>query len=355
MTQRNLAGLLAVPLLVALWIIAVSQPLPYVTYEPGLTVDVLGDPDGKEIIQVNGHETFRDDGQLRMTTVYVTRPKPAEVNLFELMGAWINPDDAVYPYRAIYDQQTTQDSNEVEGAIEMVSSQDAAIASALKELDFAVTPAAEVFSVGKDTPADGVLEVRDLILSVNGTRTRDVEAVGNAVRATPSGEDVEIELLRGTARKTVTITPGERDGKPYVGIDLIPGFRFPFQVSVDISDQIGGPSAGLMFSLGIYDTLTPGSLTGGAVVAGTGTIDQDGKVGPIGGIQQKIAAAREAGARLFMVPPDNCGEALDAPNGDMTLVRADTMHDARTAIEAWVDDPGADLPACEAPQDKEQS
>ena len=87
----------------------------------------------------------------------------------------------------------------------------------------------------------------------------------------------------------------------------------PFDVSVNINDDIGGPSAGLMFSLAIYDTLTPGSLTGGQVVAGTGTIDDGGQVGPIGGIQQKIAGAREAGAQLFLVPPDNCADAARAP------------------------------------------
>lgn len=346
MTQRSLAGLMAVPLLVALWIVAVTQPLPYVTYEPGLTVDVLDAPDGRETIQVSGHKTYRDDGQLRMTTVYVTRPRPAEVNLFTLMAAWISPDDAVYPYRAVYTEETTQDSNQVEGQLEMVSSQDAAIATALKELDLPVSAAAEVFSVGVGVPAEGKLEVRDLILEVNGRRTTTIEAVGNAVRLTPAGEDVEMTVFRDGREKQVSITPTRADGDPKIGINMIPGFRFPFQVSVEISDAIGGPSAGLMFSLGIYDTLTPGSLTGGVTVAGTGTIDADGKVGPIGGITQKIAAARETGASLFMVPPDNCDEALDAPNGDMRLVRADTMHDARTAIGAWVDDHDADLPVC---------
>src|SRR5690349_610124 len=146
MTQRNLAGLLAVPLLVALWIVAVTQPLPYVTYSPGLTVDVLDAPDGREIIQVSGHKTYRDDGQLRMTTVYVTRPRPeGEVNLFELMGAWLSRDDAVYPYRAVYTEDTTAESNKQEGQLDMVSSQDAAIAVALRELGYDAEEAAEVF------------------------------------------------------------------------------------------------------------------------------------------------------------------------------------------------------------------
>ncbi len=346
MTQRSIAGLLAVPLLVGLWIVAVTRPLPYVTYEPGLTVDVLDDPDGEEIIQISGVKTYRDDGELRMTTVYVTQPQ-AEVNLFELMGAWISRDDAVYPYRAVYAPEDTQESNEVEGAIEMVSSQDAAIAVALTELDYDVKPAPEVFAVTKDAPADGRLEVRDVIVAVNGTPVTTTAEVGDAVRATPPGEDVTVTVVRDGKERDVTVTPGERDGAPFIGIDMLPGYRFPFEVSVDIDPAIGGPSAGLLFSLAIYDTLTPGSMTAGEIVAGTGTIDPDGKVGPIGGIQQKIAAARETGAQLFMVPPDNCDEALDAPHDEMRLVRADTMHDARLAIEAWVDDENADLPSCD--------
>lgn len=346
MTQRNLAGLLAVPLLLGLWIVAVTRPLPYVTYKPGLTVDVLDDPDGQEIIQVSGHKTYHDDGQLRMTTVYVTQPE-ADVNLFELMGAWISRDDAVYPYRAVYAPEETAESNKVEGAIDMVSSQDAAIAAALTELDYDVNPAAEIFNVTKGSPADGRLEVRDVIVGVNGVTTTSIEEAGKAVQSTPEGQDVSLTVMRDGRERQVSVTPGERDGAPFLGIEMLPGFRFPFDVSVDIDPAIGGPSAGLMFSLAIYDTLTPGSLTDGAIVAGTGTIDPSGKVGPIGGIQQKIAAARETGAELFMVPPDNCSEAVDAPNDDMQLVRADTMHDARAAIEAWVDDPDADLPSCE--------
>jgi PDZ domain-containing protein len=346
MTQRNLAGLLAVPLLMGLWLVALTQPLPYVTYEPGVTVDVLSDPDGQEIIQISGHKTYRDDGQLRMTTVFVSQPN-ATVNLFELMEAWVRRDEAVYPYRAVYAPGETKESNETEGQLEMVSSQDLAIAAALEELGLPVESAAEITSVVAESPADGELEVRDVIVAVNGTRTESAEATAEAVGSTPAGQDVELEILRDGTEQTVVVTPQEKDGKPYVGVELMAGFKFPFSVSLAIDPQIGGPSAGLMFSLGIYDTLTPGSMTDGAVVAGTGTIDEAGRVGPIGGIQQKIAAAREADAELFLVPPDNCAEALGAPNGDVTLVRAETMHAAVTAIESWVDDPDAALPSCE--------
>jgi PDZ domain-containing protein len=138
-------------------------------------------------------------------------------------------------------------------------------------------------------------------------------------------------------------TPGPKDT----------AYEFPIDVTVNIGDNIGGPSAGLLFSLAIYDTLTPGSLTGDQVVAGTGTIDEKGKVGPIGGIQQKIVGARDDGAVLFLVPPDNCDDALGARNGDMRLVKAVTMHAAAQAIEKWVKDPDAKLPTCARTTERE--
>jgi PDZ domain-containing protein len=346
MTQRNLAAVIAAPLLIGLWVVVLTQPLPYVTYKPGVTVNVLGDPDGEPIIQVSGHKAYRDDGELRMTTVFVSRPKPATVNLFQLMQAWVSRDDAVYPYSAVYSEDTTQKSSEAEGRAEMASSQDLAVAAAMEELGFQVEIAV-VANVVDGQPASGVLQAGDEIAAVNGTKIDGASAVGEAVAATPAGQDVQFDIVRKGTKQSVSVTPTEQDGKPYVGIELTSRFEFPFDVSLNIDPDIGGPSAGLMFSLGIYDTLTPGSLTDGQVIAGTGTIDADENVGPIGGIQQKIAGARDAGAQLFMVPPDNCDDALDAQHGDMTLVRADTMHDAVAAIEKWVDDPDAALPSCQ--------
>lgn len=345
MTQRTWAGLLAVPLLIALWAVALLTPLPYVTYEPGVTVDVLGAPDGQEIIQVHGRKTYRDNGELRLTTVYVTRPE-SDVNLIQLMEGWISADDAVYPKRVVYPPGETDEASRKEGALEMVNSQDSAVAVALTEIGIHYDEATKVFAVDPKAPAGGVLKVGDLLRSINGTPVTTPSDVEKAVVAAGPGKPMELRIERAGQPRTLTLTPEEKDGQARVGIEMLSSYRFPFQVTVGIDDQIGGPSAGLMFSLGIYDTLTPGSLTDGNVIAGTGTIAPSGKVGPIGGIQQKIAAAREAGAELFLVPSANCREALGASNGDMRLVRASTMHDAVTALEAWVDDPGAELPSC---------
>ena len=350
MTQRTLAGILAVPLLIGLWLAAALAPLPYVTYEPGLTVNVLGTNDEDQpIIEVSGRKSYADDGQLRMTTVYVSQPRPeGKNNLFELMHDWISDEAAVYPYDAVYREDETVEQNREEGKAQMTSSQDAATAVALEEMGYDVTEPV-VAAVSEGTPAEGELEAGDVIISVDDELVTSADEVVDEVTSADAGEPLTFVVRRDDDRETVEVTPAEVDGAPQVGIQVGTQVTpdLPVDVAINIDPSIGGPSAGLMFSLGIYDTLTPGSLTGGQTIAGTGTMDASGSVGPIGGIQQKIVGARDAGAKLFLVPPDNCKDALGAPNEDMRLVRADTMHDARLAIEAWVEDPEADLPSCE--------
>jgi PDZ domain-containing protein len=350
LTQRTLAGLLAVPLLIALWITAALVPLPYVTYEPGPTVNVLGDYDHQPIIEVSGHRSYPDSGgQLRMTTVYMSQPRPAgRNNLFELMHDWISNEDAVYPYDAVYQRQETVAQNKAQGRQEMTSSQDSAAAAALEELGYHVTDAV-VAAVEKGKPAAGRLQQGDVVVSVDGAAVADADQLVAAVKRAPAGRPIRFVVDRRGRRTPVSVTPVRQDGEPHVGIQVAtePVQKLPVDVKINLSSAIGGPSAGLMFSLGIYDTLTPGSLTDGQTIAGTGTVDAAGNVGPIGGIQQKIVGAREAGAKLFLVPPDNCAEALGAPNGDMRLVKATTMHDALQAVKTWVRDPSASLPSCE--------
>ncbi len=345
MTQRLTAAFVAVPMVLALLVTAWWKPLPYVTYQPGPTVDVLAETDGQEIVQVQGAKTYRDDGQLRMTTVSVSRPR-SRINLYTLMANWFDGEDAVYPYDAVYPDDETPEQNEAQDAVAMVSSQDTAIAVALAELDYAVEPAVKVLYIEPSSPADGELKVRDIFLSANGEPVTSSADLVEAVKQTPAGEKVTFVVQRSGTEVTVRVEPREEDGEPRIGIRLGGGYVFPIDVAVNIDPEIGGPSAGLMFSLAIYDTLTPGSLTGGKAVAGTGTIDGEGRVGPIGGIQQKIVGASGDGAELFLVPPDNCEEALGAQNGDMRLVKAETMHDAVTALEDWAEDPDAPLPTC---------
>jgi PDZ domain-containing protein len=346
MSRRTLAALIAVACLGALWTAAVVMPVPYVTYKPGLSVDVLAEQNGQEIVQVSGHKVYRDDGELRMTTIYLTRPD-AKVNIFDALQAWISRDDAIYPRSAVYDESQTAEQSETESAVQMVSSQDAATAAALHALGYKFPTVIEVLSVNAGDPADGKFKVRDIIEKVNGEPVTDATEVAKLIDDAPRGQPITFVLRRDGKPITVDVTPVVEDGDPRIGVTPGPGYVFPFQVSVKIPEQIGGPSAGLMFSLAIYDTLTPGSLTGGKIVAGTGTIDSDGTVGEIGGIQQKIVTAQRAHAGMFLVPPANCKEALGAPDSGMRLVKATTMESAMKSIEAWVQDPNAPLPSCE--------
>jgi PDZ domain-containing protein len=358
MNQRLVAACVALPLVFGLLIYAGLARLPYATYKPGGTLDVLGEDDNEaEIVQVLGHKTFRDDdGELRMTTVAVSPPQPKDargLSLVELLGTWLDSDDAVYPYLAVHPDDETEESSRREGAAQMASSQDFAVRVALVELGYDVPQVLKVASITEDAPADGVLQVDDRLLAVNGTsvsadpEVSDDEELRTLIGAAPQGQPLRIKIQRGEKTRTVSLTPKQEDGRQIIGI--LPGFDydFPVEVSINISPDIGGPSAGLMFSLAVYDTLTPGSLPGDHVVAGTGEITPDGEVGPIGGIQQKIAGARQSGADLFLVPRDNCQDALGADNGDMRLVMATTMHEARLAVAEHAKDPDADLPSCE--------
>jgi PDZ domain-containing protein len=345
MSQRTLAGLLAVPLVVALLVVAWLSPLPYVVYRPGLTLNVLGDADGKPIIDIADHHLYRDGGQLRMTTVSVTRPD-TKVRLPELLGAWISDKDAVYPWDAVYQTGTTDEQSRQEGAAQMASSQDVATAVALRELGQDIKQVVIIAGVGKGEPADGKLEPRDVIVSIDGVPVTSTDQGIALIRKTPAGKALDFVVRRDGKQRHVTVTPTDHDGTPRIGATVGAGFDLPFDVTINIDPAIGGPSAGLMFTLAIYDVLTPGSMTGGQKIAGTGEIEADGSVGPIGGIQQKIAASDRDGARLFLVPKDNCNEAEGAPKGDVRLVKVTTMHDAVTSIEAWAKNHDAKLPTC---------
>ena len=350
MNRRSVASLLAVGLLAVLVVVGARMPVPYVTVSPGPTIDVLGDNGGKPIVQVEGHKTYPTDGQLRLTTVSVTNPE-SHLTLMDTLWAWMRSDRDVLPAEAMYPKNTSAEQDHAESAAQMVSSQDTAIAAALSELGYKLPTHVEITGVTPGGPSDGKLEPRDRITSVNGTDITDMNDLLGALGQVKPGDTVEIGVRRGGDDKTFQITtaPAQDDkSRAVIGVLVGVGYDFPFDVRVRIDQSIGGPSAGLIFALSVYDTLTPGALTDGHTVAGTGTIAPDGTVGPIGGIREKIIAAARAGAKLFFVPAANCDSAEKAPieGSDMQLVRADTMHSAVTSLKKYDDDPNADLPRC---------
>ncbi len=351
MSRRTVSSVLVVVLLVGLVGAAVFLPVPYVTMSPGPTVNVLSKVEGDPVIEVEGADTYPTEGDLRLTTVSVTSPS-VDISLLEALSAWFDGTRAVYPRDVIYPPEQSVEDVERESSVQMVGSQDTAIAVALHELGHDLPLLTEVLGVTKGSPADGKLEPRDYILEVNGTPIDDVEQVSEAIQDTGVGKPTEIVVRRDGERRTVTLTAEAAEDDPeraVVGVEIGTGYDFPFDVKVNLDDNIGGPSAGLIFSLAVYDTLTPGALTGGTDVAGTGSIDGNGTVGPIGGIQQKIVAAADAGAKVFLVPAGNCAAALgaDVREGEIELVRTRTMHEAVGSLEAYAKDDNADLPGCE--------
>lgn len=350
MSRRTVSGIVASALLVVLFIVAMSLPVPFVAMSPGPTLDVLAQTQGKEIVEVKGHKRYPTKGRLELTTIRLTGPKE-ELSLPRVLGAWFDPSAAVYPREAFYAPDESEQDADTESSVQMVSSQDTAVAVALTELGYKLDKNTEVLGVSPGGPAEGHLETRDVIVSVNGRRIRDAAQVSQIVRRTPDGEAATFVVRRRGQERTVRVIPEpskENPRVPLVGIVVGPSYDFPFDVSVKIDENIGGPSAGLIFSLAVYDTLTPGALTGGAPIAGTGTIAEDGRVGPIGGIQQKIIAAADSGAKLFFVPPANCGSAtaVDLGQEDMRLVKAPTMHSALQSLRTYAKDPDAPLPKC---------
>ncbi len=351
MSRRIVTSVVVAVLLAGLLVAAALMPVPYVTMSPGPTVDVFAKSGGKSVIKIKGAETYPTKGDLRLTTVSVTSPG-RELSLIDALGAWFDGTRAVYPREVIYPPEQSVEDVERQSSVQMVSSQDTAVAVALKELGYDLKAQTEVLGVSEDGPADGKLKVGDVVVSVNGVNVKQVAQVSEAIQETGPNRPATFVVRRDGRSRTIEVTADESEDEPgraLVGIEIGQGYDFPFDVRLGIDDEIGGPSAGLIFAIAIYDTLTPGALTGGNHIAGTGTIDAKGRVGPIGGIQQKIVAAADAGAELFLVPPGNCASALGAKVSDdeIRLVRAPTVSSALDSLETYAADEEADLPSCE--------
>ncbi|MFT4008427.1 MAG: PDZ domain-containing protein [Nocardioidaceae bacterium] len=349
MSRRSAAQVLAFVLVFGFGAVIAVNGVPFVRFQPGPTVDVLGkQSDGDRIVQVKGHRTYPTSGELRMLTVRTTRPDTT-LSLVQALQAWADPHDNLYPYEIIYPEPTSDQEQTEESQQEMVSSQDHAVAAAMLQLGYDVTSPV-VAAVESDGAADGVLKAGDAIDKVGDEVISTRTQVADAVAAVRPGSTVRLAITRKSKKKVVEVTTQANPddaSKSMIGISMAAGekYDFPFSVKVDVPETIGGPSAGLIFALSIYDTLTPGKLLDGNDVAGTGEVDSEGTVGPIGGIRQKIAAAEAEGATLFLVPPGNCDEAMVA-HTDMRLVRADNVSSAITSIRAYAADHDATLPQC---------
>ena len=322
--------------------------LPYAVMRPGPISNVLGatthsDGSNADLIVINGHESFPTTGSLDFTTVRINGGPGYPVNVWSVIGAWIDPRQDVYPVDAIFPPQQTQEQVQQENQAEMVDSQQEATAVALRAAGVAVTEKVSIASVAVDAPSGTAFQAGDVLVSIGGTEITSADAARKAIQQATPGSTLDVVVDRGGSKVALKPKTGASGGRTVIGVVLKIDFQFPFSVSID-AGNVGGPSAGLMFSLAVIDKLTTGDLNDGKFVAGTGTIDSDGKVGSIGGITHKMMAAREAGATVFLVPADNCDEAKSAREDGLELVKVDSLTQAVDALHAI--SAGGEPPRC---------
>ncbi|MDP5227192.1 MULTISPECIES: PDZ domain-containing protein [Arthrobacter] len=324
------------------------MPLPYVIESPGPTYNTIGSVQDKRLISVSGHESFTPQGQLDLTTVYVTGGPSGRVTALDLLQAFFDSSKAVYNVDDIFPKGTTQQEEQKQNAADMTSSQENATAAALTELKIPFSQSFEIAVTMPKSPAEGKLKAGDVLESIDGKPVATLAEVRDALDAS-KGNAITVVAKRGSSPVTVKVTPTkDSTGRYVMGVGLKYDFDFPFSVKYQL-DQVGGPSAGMMFTLGVIDYLSPGDLTGGKHIAGTGTISPDGTVGPIGGIAQKMFGAKAAGAGLFLAPASNCNDVVGHVPGGLTVVKVDTLKDALAAVDTYAK--GGDLsklPACTA-------
>lgn len=328
MRRRGLTTFVGALFVVVLTMLVMQAPVPYVELEPGPTFNTLGRDHDKDVIQISGVDTTTSAGELRFLTVGVVR----ELTLFQAIEGWFNDDEAVIPQELIYPPDQTDAEINKQNADDFATSLSSAESAALTKLGYPMRISVKEVSDG--TPAVGVLQADDVITAVDGTAVgADTDKLLGLIRDKPVGSTLSVDLLRKGAPLSVKVTTvaGENN-VPRVGFTPELTSSAPFTVDIPI-EGIGGPSAGLMLALGIIDKIQPEDLTGGKIIAGTGTIDPAGKVGPIGGVPQKLVGARSAGATIFLTPADNCAEAVANQRPGLLLVKVDSLDSALSALQ----------------------
>ena len=345
LSRRTTFTLVGVFLAIALAAVLSMVDLPYVVMKPGPITNTLGKLDDKQLITVTGTQSYPTRGSLDFTTVRVLGGPGHTVTVWDLLQAGFDPHQEVFDEAAFFPEGVTEKQVEEENTAEMLDSQQEAIAVALKATGREVAEHVVISQVAEDAPSAKDLKSGDEIVSVDGAMVSGTQAIREAIGRHEPGETVRLGLKRDGRPVEVAAKTRDSDGRTTVGVFL--GVRFDFPVKVEIkAGDVGGPSAGTMFALGVYDTITPGALTGGAQVAGTGTIDSAGRVGSIGGIRQKLVGARDGGADWFLAPAGNCDEVVDHVPDGLRVVRVSTFDEALRAVEAIAAKKASSLPTC---------
>jgi Lon-like protease len=341
MSRQSRTLIFGAVLCLVLGVLSFTLRVPYLVESPGPTFNTLGQSDGKDIIAVSGHPTSKTSGHLNLMTVLSDTEKTTVAGALE---GWLRHDEVVVPYDAIYPPGTTKQQQNAVNAQDFTASQDNATAAAACELGY--PKGFGIFSVADDSPNKNVLRPGDRLVSVGGTPVPDEGTLRKVLGTHQQGEKVAVGLVRDGKQLTATATlgpPAADSSTPRLGVSVGVGCLLPYQISLSLTG-IGGPSAGMMFALGIIDKVSNHDLTHGRFIAGTGTIDPSGEIGPIGGISLKMIAARRAGATIFLAPATNCADVKgNIPKG-LNVVKVDTLHAAITDLDTLAS--GGSVPHC---------
>lgn len=345
------AGLVLGLGLAVLLLLCVLVPAPYAVRMPGPTVDTLGESDGTPLITVADAETFPSDGQLRLTTVSVAGGPGFPVGVGSVVRGWLDPSVSVVPRESVFPEGVTREETDQQSQAQMTSSQTSATVAALESLGYEVPAVLTVAGVVAEGASVGVVEEGDVITAITADgsphEVTSFSGLTQVLGRTPPSSSIALTVSRDEESVDLDLTTGDDgEGGSTLGVLIEPQHTFPVDVEIAISN-IGGSSAGTMFALGIMDTLTPGDQTGGEIIAGTGTMDLDGNVGPIGGIVQKMNGSVRDGATYFLAPVDNCAEVVGNVPADLQVVRIATLDEAWDAVQAIGTGEAAELPTCQ--------
>jgi Lon-like protease len=338
--RRILTLLVALVPIVAFGVLLSVVTVPYVSLGPGPTFNTLGEVDGKEVVDIEGTNLHPTAGHLNMTTV----SQRDQLTLGQALTLWMSGQEQLVPRDLVYPPDKTKDEIDEANNSDFKRSEDSAEYAALSYLKYA--SAVTVETVNDPGPSAGKLQRGDALDAVNGKPVANLDEFTAILKTTKPGESLVLDYRRKNSPAgvaTVTLGKGPDRDYGYLGVAVLDAPWAPFTIDFNLAN-IGGPSAGLMFSLAVIDKLTTGDLNDGKFIAGTGTITSDGKVGSIGGITHKMAAASEAGATVFLVPADNCAEAKSAQDDSLELVKVENLSGAVDALNAL--SAGGELPRC---------
>ena len=307
-------------------------PTPYVITRPGPVFNVLGNIDSKPVLNISGAAVYSTSGELNLMTVSEVGKPGRTPSWLEIFSAWVDPAQSVIPLDVAYPPQVSVNQVDTENVTLMTDSRQDATVVALTKLGYQIPTTMKVGYIAKKSAAEGLLKVDDLIVKIDSLPATGFAQLTAAVQATEGKKPITLGIERAGKALTVSMTPALIKGELRIGIFVGYKYSFPIDVSVNLPD-VGGPSGGLMFAMGIYDKLTPGELTGGHSISGTGQIDPTGKIGPIGGIQQKLYGAVAAKSNWFLAPANNCNEVVGHIPPGLNVIRVSSFDEALHAVQ----------------------